>query len=216
MQREGFQSQYKGMERGYALSLHTRVVRCIVEPRAAAAQDRAAEGVEDVSEASEAPGASGATVLLVDDNAELLDLLARSLRHIGHFTVVQAEDGASGLELALTTRPACIVIDVMMPGLDGYQLVRALRGDPASAGIPVVMLTALAQDANQLGGLLAGADRYLVKPVKIQDLIAAITGAIALSDEERLRRRRELTRPDDGDRDEGGGNEDVGDGEDTR
>lgn len=136
--------------------------------------------------------ATGPTVLLVDDNAELLDVLTRSLRDIGHFTVLQAEDGATGLELALTMRPACIVIDVMMPGLDGYQLVRALRGDPASATIPIVMLTALAQDEHRLGGLLAGADQYLVKPVKIQHLMVAITEAVALSGDERLRRMREL------------------------
>lgn len=141
--------------------------------------------------------ASNATVLLVDDNAELLDLLARSLRHIGHFTVVQAEDGAAGLERALETHPACIVIDVLMPGLDGYQLVRALRGDPASAEIPIVMLTALAQDANRLGGLLAGADRYLVKPVKIPDLITVISEVVALSGTERLRRMRELSVADE-------------------
>jgi CheY-like chemotaxis protein len=140
--------------------------------------------------------ASGATVLLVDDNTELLDLLARALRHIGHFTVVQAENGAAGLEMALATHPACIVIDVMMPGLDGYQLVRALRGDRASAEISIVMLTALVQDENRLGGLLAGADQYLVKPVKIQDLIPAIAEAVALSGEERLRRMRELSGAD--------------------
>lgn len=139
---------------------------------------------------------SGATVLLVDDNAELLELLTRTLRHVGHFTVVQAADGAAGLELAFAAHPSCIVIDVVMPGLDGYQLVRALRGDPASADIPIIMLTALAQEHNRLGGLLAGADRYLVKPVKIQDLIAAITQAIALSRDERLQRMHGLTEDD--------------------
>ena len=153
---------------------------------------------------------SGATVLLVDDNAELLDLLTRTLQHVGHFTVIQAADGAAGLELAFTGQPSCVVIDVMMPGLDGYQLVRALRGDPASADIPIIMLTALAQDHNKLGGLLAGADRYLVKPVKIQDLIAAITQAIALSRAERLQRLRELTE------DDGHGGHDGQDGEGTR
>lgn len=136
--------------------------------------------------------ASGATVLLVDDNVELLDLLARALRNVGHYTVVQAEDGATGLGLALATHPVCIVIDVLMPELDGYQLVRALRGDPASAEIPIVMLTALAQEANQLGGMLAGADKYLLKPVKIQVLIASIAEAVALSGEERRRRMRAL------------------------
>jgi CheY-like chemotaxis protein len=139
----------------------------------------------------------GVAVLLVDDNVDLLELLARSLQHLGGFDVVRAEDGVSGLEQALTVRPACIVIDVMMPGLDGYQLVRALRGDPASADIPIILMTALAQDANRLAGLVAGADQYLVKPVKPQDLIAAIHRAIALSREERQRRLQELAEEDE-------------------
>lgn len=133
-----------------------------------------------------------ATVLLVDDNVELLDLLARSLQHFGRFTVVRAADGVEGLDRALTLRPDCIIADVRMPALDGYQLVRALRGDPASAGIPVIMLTALAQDGQHLGGLLSGADRYLVKPVKIQDLITAIHDTIGISQAERDRRMRAL------------------------
>jgi DNA-binding response OmpR family regulator len=170
-----------------------------------------AHGVEDGWErGSDVHSATDRTVLLVDDNAELLDVLTRALRDIGHFTVLQAEDGAAGLELALGMQPACIVIDVMMPGLDGYQLVRALRGDPASAAIPIVMLTALAQDEHRLGGLLAGADQYLVKPVKIQALMAAINEAIALSGEDRVRRMRELVGEQDrsgSEQFEGGGGE---------
>src|SRR5262249_2519569 len=130
----------------------------------------------------------GATVLLVDDNVELLELLARSLQHIGHFNVVRAPDGVSGLEQAVALHPACIVVDVVMPGLDGFQVVRALRGDPATAGIPIVMLTALAQNHDQLAGMIAGADRYLVKPVKLLDLIAAIRESLVLGDAERRRR----------------------------
>jgi DNA-binding response OmpR family regulator len=148
----------------------------------------------------------GATVLLVDDNIELLELLARSLQHIGHFSVVQASDGASGLEQAVAVRPACMVVDVVMPGLDGFQLVRALRGDPATAGIPIVMLTALAQDRDQLAGLISGADRYLVKPVKLLDLIAAIRESIILSEVERQRRLLQLAECDG----ETGGNEEGG------
>src|SRR5215813_5999161 len=133
-----------------------------------------------------------ATVLLVDDNVELLELLARSLQHLGRFTVVKAADGISGLEQAMALRPSCMVVDVVMPGLDGFQLVRALRGDPATAGIPIVMLTALAQDRDHLAGLISGADRYLVKPVKLQDLIAAIRESIALGEAERRQRFRKL------------------------
>ncbi|WIG58022.1 MAG: hypothetical protein OJF49_000767 [Ktedonobacterales bacterium] len=149
----------------------------------------------------------GVTVLLIDDNVELLDLMTRSLHYIGHFTVERASDGVEGLEKAMALRPACIVVDVMMPGLNGYQFVRALRGDPTSAGIPIVMLTALAQDFNQLAGFLAGADHYLIKPVKIQELIAAIHEAITLSQSERDRRQRTLAEQDDGEGNHDGGSD---------
>jgi CheY-like chemotaxis protein len=132
------------------------------------------------------------TVLLVDDNVDLLELLTNSLRYIGGFRVLNAPDGATGLEMALNERPDCIVIDVLMPGIDGFQLAHALRGDPETAAIPLVMLTALAQEENRLAGLLSGADRYLVKPVKIPDLIDAIEGAIATSRAEREQTLRQL------------------------
>lgn len=150
--------------------------------------------------------AGRASVLIVDDNQELLDLLTRLLQHIGQFEVVQAADGAQGLELAVTLRPACMVVDVVMPEIDGYQLVRALRGDPATAGIPIVILTALAQDRDRLAGLVSGADRYLIKPVKLQELIAAIYEAIALSEAERQGRMQTLA-DDEGDEGEDSGGE---------
>jgi hypothetical protein len=132
------------------------------------------------------------TVLLVDDNVDLLELLTNSLRYIGGFRILNALDGATGLELAISERPDCVVIDVMMPGIDGFQLAHALRGDPETAEIPLVMLTALAQEENRLAGLLSGADRYLVKPVRIPDLIEVIQAAIATSRAEREHTLREL------------------------
>ena len=137
------------------------------------------------------------SILLIDDNADLLDLLARSLTHLGPFQVLQAADAESGLTQAMAAHPACIVVDVLMPGLDGYQLVRALRGDPDTADIPVVMLTALAQDRYHLAGFLSGADQYLVKPVKPQDLVAAVHQTIASGREERASRLRALVDDDE-------------------
>jgi CheY-like chemotaxis protein len=140
-----------------------------------------------------------ASILLVDDNADLLDLLSRTLTHLGHFNVLQAENGERGLEQAVAAHPDCIVVDIMMPGLDGYQLLRALRGDPDTADIPIVVLTALAQDHNRLAGYLVGADRYLVKPVKPQELIKNIEESIATRGEERAERLRTLAEGGDGD-----------------
>jgi DNA-binding response OmpR family regulator len=146
-----------------------------------------------------APDAAPAqTILLVDDNIALLDLLTNSLRYIGGFRVLNAPDGATGLEMAVNERPDCIVIDVVMPGIDGFQLAHALRGDPETAEIPLVMLTALAQEQNRMAGVLSGADRYLVKPVKIPDLIEAIQAAIATSHAEREQRLRRLAEEEGG------------------
>jgi CheY-like chemotaxis protein len=131
-------------------------------------------------------------VLVVEDNADLLDLLVRSLNRIGHFTVIGASDGIAGLDRFTAVRPDCVVIDVKMPGLDGFQLVRAIRGDPETASTPLIILTAMAQDKDQFAGLAAGADLYLLKPITPQDLAAAIHHVIQLDQAERERRMRAL------------------------
>jgi DNA-binding response OmpR family regulator len=125
------------------------------------------------------------TVLIVDDDPELLQLLTDGLEILGNFKVVQAVDGIQGLEQYFAIHPDCVIIDVVMPGLDGYQLVKALRGDPASAETPLIMLTALAQDKDELLGLAAGADQYLVKPVKMRSLVDAVHRAVKITSMER-------------------------------
>ena len=136
--------------------------------------------------------ATGYTVLVVDDNLELLQLLTDTLHMLGRFRVISAEDGIQGLHRFFEIRPDCMIIDIMMPGLDGYQLVKALRGDPDSAQTPLIFLTALAQDKDRFAGMAIGADQYLVKPVKPQELVAAVHQAIAVSEMERRKRQRAL------------------------
>ncbi|HEY7354979.1 MAG TPA: response regulator [Ktedonobacterales bacterium] len=128
------------------------------------------------------------TVLIVDDNPLLLEFMQDVLQEMGDFNVVTASNGIEGLEQFYQARPDCAVIDVKMPGLTGYQLVRALRGDPETAQTPLVLLTALAQDAEQFAGLAAGADQYLRKPIDPLDLIQAIQHAIQISDDQRQQR----------------------------
>ena len=135
---------------------------------------------------------NGYTVLVVDDDPELLQLLTDGLELLGNFTVVQATNGAEGLERFFEVRPDCMVIDVKMSGLDGYQLVRALRGDPDSASTPLIMLTALAQEKNQFAGLALGADHYLIKPVAPRELVAAVQQAVTISAQERSQRLQSL------------------------
>ena len=138
------------------------------------------------------PSCEQSTVLIVEDNIELLDLLLLALPRLGGFKVVGVADGVAGLERFYELRPQCVVIDVKMPELNGYQLARLLRGDPETADTPLIILTALAQDKDQFAGLAAGADLYLIKPVSPVDLAAAIKRAIAISEAERLERWQTL------------------------
>lgn len=137
------------------------------------------------------------TVLLVDDNLDLLQAMSIALEELGGFRVVCASDGIEGLERFYETRPDCVVIDVKMPGLTGYQLIRAFRGDSSSMETPLIMLTALAQEKDQFAGLAVGADVYLVKPVKPQILAATIHQVIKESSQERNRRYQELVERED-------------------
>lgn len=145
-------------------------------------------GSQMAAEASQATRA----VLIVDDNAELVEFVADTLHELGDYAVLTAADGVEGLQRCAESPPACVVADVRMPRLDGYHFVRALRGDPQTAQIPVVMLSALVQSRDQMVGLLAGADQYLLKPVAPLDLVAAIERAIRLGDAEREERLQRL------------------------
>lgn len=140
------------------------------------------------------------TVLLVEDNVELLELLKISLSQLGHFQILVASDGVRGLELMTMHRPDCAVIDLRIPGLDGYQLIRALRGDPNLAEIPLIVLTALVQEKDRFAGLASGADIYLTKPIMPQDLIAAIHRAIQRNESDRLEQLRRLAQDPPGKR----------------
>jgi signal transduction histidine kinase/CheY-like chemotaxis protein/anti-sigma regulatory factor (Ser/Thr protein kinase) len=133
-----------------------------------------------------APGtaATSGRVLVVDDNADMRDHLVRVLsdRH----AVRTAADGEAALAAVRTERPDLVVSDVMMPGLDGPALIAALRADPATAAVPVLLLSARAGLEATAEGLAAGADDYLVKPFSAAELRARVAGHLQLA---RLRRR---------------------------
>ena len=134
-------------------------------------------------------------VLIVDDSPILLETIAFALSMRG-FTVETAADGITGLERAVQLQPDCLVIDVKMPGLNGLQLVRALRGDPLTEHIPLVILSAMVQERDQIVGMFSGADQYLTKPINPQVLDDAIRRAIALDAEARAERLRGLAERD--------------------
>jgi PAS domain S-box-containing protein len=121
-----------------------------------------------------------ASVLVADDNADMRDYLTRLLRSAGH-RVQAVGDGQAALEAARVQKPDLIVSDVMMPRLDGLQLVAALRTDPRTAGTPVLLLSARAGQEASIEGLEAGADDYLVKPFSSAELLARVRTNVELA-----------------------------------
>ncbi|HLY29543.1 MAG TPA: response regulator [Ktedonobacterales bacterium] len=132
-------------------------------------------------------------MLVIDDDPTLITLISEGLSLVGGYDVAIATNGAMGLERFYETMPDCVVVDVRMPGLNGYQFVRALRGDPMTMETPIIVLSAMAQDRDELAGMLAGADSYLFKPVKITDLLVAIDKAMTLTAEKRHERKQWLS-----------------------
>jgi two-component system, OmpR family, phosphate regulon response regulator PhoB len=113
-----------------------------------------------------------ATVLLCDDE-EVLRQLVRATLDNGEYSIVEATDGDESLELARRLRPDVIVLDMMMPGRSGLEVLQELRGDPNLGSTPVIMLTARARQADREAAA-AGADPYLAKPFSPLELISLV------------------------------------------
>src|SRR3954454_16709584 len=130
-----------------------------------------------------------ARVLVVDDEADIRDLVRLNLELDGH-DVVTARDGQEGLDRMHSDHPDVVLLDVMMPGLDGWEVLGRIKGetDPAFAEIPVVMLTARAGDMDRIRGGIEGAVRYVTKPFDVDDLRAEIADALD-GDPEPLKRK---------------------------
>jgi CheY-like chemotaxis protein len=116
-------------------------------------------------------------ILVIEDNAAVREEIADILMLEG-FDVTGAEDGQAGLERAQATQPDLIICDVMMPRLDGYGTLQALRRDAATHSIPFVFLTAKALEDDIQKGLELGANGYLAKPFRIDDLLRVVTTSL--------------------------------------
>lgn len=116
-------------------------------------------------------------ILVVDDERDLVELIGVNLQRNG-YEVITAFDGATGLETARRQRPDLILLDVMMPGLSGRDVTLALKGDPDTAGIPIVMLTAKSEETDIIVGLSMGADDYVPKPFSMKVLMARVAAVL--------------------------------------
>ncbi len=116
----------------------------------------------------------GSTVLIVEDDVHTTELVRMYLARDGH-RVVAAADGLEGLRAAARVRPDLVVLDLMLPGLDGMQVCRKLR---ESSGVPVIMLTARVDEADRLAGLDLGADDYVTKPFSPRELAARVRAVL--------------------------------------
>ncbi|HVT98549.1 MAG TPA: ATP-binding protein, partial [Acidobacteriaceae bacterium] len=122
-------------------------------------------------------------IVVADDNADMRDYLAHLLSK--HYTVHAVADGSQALEAVRQLNPILVVADVMMPMLDGFGLVHAIRSDPSLCSTPVILLSARAGEESRVEGLQGGADDYLVKPFTARELIARVTTHVKMA---RLRR----------------------------
>jgi two-component system, OmpR family, phosphate regulon response regulator PhoB len=108
-------------------------------------------------------------ILIIEDEIDIADLIGFNLQRAG-YEVLKAHDGIGGTEMALRERPDLIILDLMLPGRNGYSVFRELRRDSRTADTPVIMLTAKAQTEDRILGLEAGADDYMTKPFSPSEL----------------------------------------------
>ena len=138
---------------------------------------------------------SESTVLVIDDEKDLLELVRYNLEK-EHLSVIVASDGKSGLEIAQRHKPDLILLDLMMPGMTGLEVCQRLRGDTRTSRIPVLMLTAKAEESDKVVGLEMGGDDYVTKPFSVRELVARVRASLRRSsmptEEGEVHRRGEL------------------------
>ena len=117
-------------------------------------------------------------ILVVDDSHDVRELLTAGLRSAG-YQVITASDGEEAITVAQSRHPDVILMDVVMKGMDGFRATRELSKDPATASIPVVMVTTKNQESDKMWGLRQGAVDYLTKPFADDELVAAVQASLS-------------------------------------
>jgi two-component system phosphate regulon response regulator PhoB len=129
-------------------------------------------------------------ILIVDDAEDLLELLEYNLQRAG-FVVRTASNGRAALDQIAKETPDLVVLDLMMPGISGTEVLRRLRSERATAGVPVIILTAKSEEADQIVGLGLGADDYVTKPYSVQVLLARIDAVLRRAEKGEARSQAE-------------------------
>jgi len=117
-------------------------------------------------------------VLIIEDDPATSRLVDYSLRHHG-YQVITATNGLEGVRKAQTEAPDLVILDVMLPGIDGYEICHRLRADPATAGLRILMFSAKAQEIDKETGIKVGADDYLTKPAAPAEIVARVERLLA-------------------------------------
>lgn len=119
-----------------------------------------------------------AVILIVDDSPTELHLFQNMLEKSGFETLV-ADSGEEGIRQAESARPDCILMDVVMPGMNGFQATRKITQDPRTSSIPVIMITTKNQETDKIWGMRQGAVEYIVKPIGQKELVSKINSVMA-------------------------------------
>ena len=122
-------------------------------------------------------------ILIVEDEISIRQLVKYNLEKEG-YQVLDAEDGVRGLKMARSEKPDLLLLDLMLPQMDGLEVCRNLKGNPASAALPIIMLTAKSEEIDKVIGLELGADDYMTKPFSPRELIARVKAVLRRSQKE--------------------------------
>lgn len=122
-----------------------------------------------------------AKILIIEDDHDIVEMIEYNLKSAG-FDVINSSDGHGGLKLVKRDRPDLIILDIMLPGLDGFDICRILRSDGSTSQIPIIILSAKSQETDKVVGLELGADDYMTKPFSPRELIARVKAILRRSE----------------------------------
>ncbi|OPX37189.1 MAG: DNA-binding response regulator [Desulfobacteraceae bacterium 4484_190.3] len=130
-------------------------------------------------------------ILVVDDEKDLVDLVSYNLEKEG-FTVLKAYDGEKALQIVKARNVDLMILDLMLPGIQGMEVCKLIRKDPVNAALPVIMLTAKGEEIDKILGLEMGADDYIAKPFSVRELLARVHALLRRSDLQKETNKKEI------------------------